>query len=91
MEPLPDTSVNRAFRAASLFCVALQGFHFVRHAFGPGYSRDFHAEPIVAVAYILLTQIMGSAFALGAGTRMLACMIANITCTIICLSLLWFV
>ena len=90
MDPLPDTSMNRSFRAASLCCVALQGLLLVRHAFWPVNARDFNAEPFFAVALVLLMQIMGGAFALGAGTRMLACMITNISCTVVCLSVLWF-
>jgi hypothetical protein len=32
-DPLPDTSMNRVFRAFSLFCAASQGLLFIRHAF----------------------------------------------------------
>ena len=91
MNPSLDTSMNRGFRAASLCCVALQGLFFLRHLFRPVDARDFNAEPFVAVALVLLTQIIGSALALGAGSRILACMTANIVCTVLCLSLLWFV
>ena len=90
IEPLPDTWINRVFRAASLGFVGLQGLNFVRHTLHPVNARDFNAEPFFAVAVVLRTQIIGCGFALGAGTSMLACMIANIASTVVCLSLLWF-
>ena len=90
IEPLPDTLINRVFRAASLCFVGLQGLNFIRHTLQPVNARDFNAEPFFAVAVVLLTQIIGCGFALGAGKSMLACMIANIASTVVCLSLLWF-
>lgn len=84
-----DSDINRGLCVVSFGCVGLQLCLLLRHALWPMLARDFHAEPFYATALALLVQITGCAFALGAGSGMLSCMIANITCTMACLLFLW--
>lgn len=51
----------------------------------------FALETVFLALPILALQIVGCAFALGAGTHKIACMILNITVSTICLLLLFFV
>ena len=84
---IPDINTNRVFRTASLFCAGLQVVLVIsfavshRQPVGDGLGQVagfFEAMTIIPV--LLLLQVIGSAFGLGAGSFKISCIVSNIVC-----------
>jgi hypothetical protein len=86
---IPDTNTNRVFRTASFFCAGLQVVLVIS-------IDIMHSQPVVGgnpleqlagfvavltiIPVLLLLQVIGSAFGLGAGRFKITCIVSNIVC-----------
>ena len=86
---IPDTNTNRVFRTASFFCAGLQVVLVIT-------IDIMHRQPVVGgnpleqlagfvavltiIPVLLLLQVIGSAFGLGAGSFKIVCIVFNILC-----------
>ena len=86
---IPDTNTNRVFRTASFDCAGLQVLLLITVAI-------LHRQPVVGgnpleqlagivgvltiIPVLLLLQVIGSAFGLGAGSFKIRCIVFNIVC-----------
>lgn len=86
---LPDTNTNRVFRTASFFCAGLQVFLMLMIAIshlqpvvGPNPLEQLtgFVEVLTMIPVLLLLQVIGSAFGLGAGKFKIVCIVFNILC-----------
>ncbi len=91
-DKLSDTNANRVFRIASFFCAGLQ-FVLVTTIAVPNrrpviggnaleHLVDF-VEVLTIIPELLLLQVIGSAFGLGAGSFKITCIVFNIICCMI--------
>jgi hypothetical protein len=85
----PDTNTNRVFRTASFFCAGLQVFLMLMIAIShlqPVVGRNpleqltGFVEVLTMIPVLLLLQVIGSAFGLGAGSFKIPCIVSNIVC-----------
>lgn len=86
---LPDSNTNRVFRTASYFCAGLQVVLMLMIAISqlqPAVGRNpleqltGFVEVLTMIPVLLLLQLIGSAFGLGAGSFKIPCIISNIVC-----------
>ena len=86
---IPDTNANRFFRIASIFCAGLQIVLVIavansnRQPVPSGNPLEYLAgffDVLTIIPFLLLLQIIGSAFGLGAGRFKIPCIVANIVC-----------
>jgi hypothetical protein len=86
---LPDTNTNRFFRIASFVCAGLQVVLILMIAvshYQPVVGRNpleqltGFVEVLTMIPVLLLLQVIGSAFGLGAGRFKIPCIVSNIVC-----------
>ena len=86
---ISDTNANRFFRIASFFCAGLQVVLVIAVDYShrqpvPGgnpleYLIGFF-DLLTIIPVLLLLQVIGSAFGLGAGSFKIPCIVSNIVC-----------
>jgi len=84
-----DTNTNRIFRTASFVCAGLQVVLVITIAIShwqpvvggnPLEQLAGIVEVLTIIPVLLLLQVIGSAFGLGAGSFKIPCIVSNIVC-----------